>query len=63
MNFRSTTIVAELAIPTITDAEFARFRALIHKLAGISVSDAKKILLAGRLSKRLKANRVGTFSE
>lgn len=53
----------ELANPCITDAEFARFQALIHKLAGISLSDAKKVLLVGRLGKRLKACGIGSFSE
>lgn len=56
-------IAAALASPSITDAEFARFQALIYKLAGISLSDAKKVLLVGRLNKRLKASGVGTFSE
>ena len=55
--------MAELANPSITDAEFARFQALIYRLAGISLSDAKKVLLVGRLGKRLKANGIGTFSE
>lgn len=47
----------------ITDAEFARFQALIYKIAGISLSDAKKVLLTGRLGKRLKHFGVGTYTE
>jgi chemotaxis protein methyltransferase CheR len=47
----------------ITDAEFARFQALIYKIAGISLSDAKKVLLTGRLGKRLKHFGCGTYTE
>jgi chemotaxis protein methyltransferase CheR len=47
----------------ITDAEFARFQALIYKIAGISLSDAKKVLLTGRLGKRLKHFGFGTYTE
>lgn len=38
----------------ITPAEFANFQRLIFELAGISLADAKKVLLVGRLGKRLK---------
>ncbi|ARU59385.1 chemotaxis protein CheR [Oleiphilus messinensis] len=37
----------------ITDAEFRRVQALLMTLSGISLSDNKKILLMGRLNKRL----------
>lgn len=47
----------------ITDQEFAVFQRLIYKLAGISLSDAKRALLVGRLSKRLKHFRLDTFSQ
>ncbi|MFT3963359.1 CheR family methyltransferase [Propionivibrio sp.] len=47
----------------ITEREFALFRRLIHEIAGISLSDAKKVLLAGRLGKRLRHYGLGTFSE
>lgn len=45
----------------ITDQEFNAFRQLIYELAGISLSDAKKILLAGRLAKRLRHYRLASF--
>jgi chemotaxis protein methyltransferase CheR len=48
---------------SISTAEFARFRKLIHEIAGISLSDAKQVLLVGRLSKRLKHHGFHTFSE
>lgn len=37
----------------LSDQEFALFQRLIYKIAGISLSDAKKVLLAGRLMRRL----------
>ena len=48
---------------SITDAEFAQFQKLIFQLAGISLSDAKKILLVGRLSKRLSHFGFQTFGQ
>lgn len=50
-------------VSAITDQEFALFQRLIYKIAGISLSDAKKILLVGRLSRRLKHYEFGTFSQ
>ncbi len=48
---------------SITDTEFAQFQKLIYKIAGISLSDAKKVLLVGRLGKRLKAHGFTTYTE
>ena len=47
---------------TLSDQEFALFQKLIYKIAGISLSDAKKILLAGRLTRRLKHHNLPTFT-
>lgn len=47
----------------ITDQEFALFQRLIYKIAGISLSDAKKVLLVGRLTRRLKAYEFNSFTE
>lgn len=47
----------------LDDHEFKLFRNLIHKLAGISLSDAKKPLVAGRLSKRLRQLELVSYSE
>jgi len=49
--------------PTISDAEFARFQKLIYDVAGISMADSKKVLLVGRLSKRLRQYSFTTFEE
>jgi chemotaxis protein methyltransferase CheR len=47
----------------ITDQEFALFQRLIYKIAGISLSDAKKILLVGRLTRRLKVYEFTSFTQ
>ena len=47
----------------ISDQEFALFQRLIYKIAGIHLSDAKKVLLVGRLGKRLKAHQLESFGE
>ena len=49
--------------PNITDAEFAQFQRLIYQIAGISLADSKKILLMGRLGKRLRALNLNTFGD
>ena len=46
----------------ITDQEFTLFQRLIYKIAGISLSDAKKVLLVGRLSKRLRQYELTSFT-
>ena len=45
----------------ITDAEFGQFQRFIFNAAGISMADAKKALVTGRLGKRLAANGLDTF--
>ena len=47
----------------ITDQEFALFQRLIYKIAGISLSDAKKVLLVGRLTRRLRVYEFGSFTQ
>ena len=47
----------------ITDREYAQFQRLIYQLAGISLSDAKRVLLVGRLGKRLKHFGFRTYSQ
>lgn len=53
----------ETACHAITQQEFAQFQKLIYQIAGISLSDAKKVLLVGRLGKRLKHYNFATFSQ
>lgn len=47
----------------ITAQEFALFQRLIYKIAGISLSDAKQVLLVGRLTKRLKQYDLPSFGD
>lgn len=48
---------------SISDNEFTLFQRLIYKIAGISLSDSKKVLLVGRLSRRVKENGFSTFTQ
>ena len=52
-----------LANTEITNAEFAQFQKLIYDIAGISMSDQKKVLLVGRLGRRLKHYKLNTYTE
>lgn len=45
----------------ISDQEFASFQRLIYEIAGIALSDAKKVLLVGRLARRLRHYGFNTF--
>jgi chemotaxis protein methyltransferase CheR len=46
-----------------SDADFNALRALVRKHTGISLSDAKRELVYGRLSRRLRALGLRTFSD
>jgi chemotaxis protein methyltransferase CheR len=47
----------------LTDAQFHRIRALVREHTGIALSDAKRQLVYGRLSRRLRALKLHTFGE
>lgn len=47
----------------ITDAEFLQFQRFILEAAGISLSDAKKALVMGRLGKRLDHHHLKRFGD
>lgn len=47
----------------LLDSEFAQFQGLLHRLAGISLSPAKKALVCGRLAKRIKHHRLDSYGE
>jgi chemotaxis protein methyltransferase CheR len=49
--------------PDISNAEFAQFQKLIYKIAGISLADSKKVLLVGRLGRRLKHYQLTSFAD
>ncbi len=46
---------------TITDQEFRKFQGMIYELAGITMSPAKKSLVAGRLAKRVKHFELASY--
>lgn len=47
----------------LSDQEFQQFSGLIYRIAGISMSPAKKPLVTGRLAKRLKHHQLSSFSD
>lgn len=47
----------------LQDREFAKFRDLIFRVAGISMTPAKKPLVAGRLHKRLRHHGLNSYAE
>ena len=49
--------------PHITDVEFRQFQGFIFDSAGITISPAKKALVAGRLAKRVQHCGVDTYGE
>jgi len=51
------------AIAPISDAEFRQFQALVHAEAGIWLSDAKRALLVGRLSRRVRQLGLSSFGQ
>lgn len=48
---------------TLTDPEFFQFKELIYRIAGISLSPAKKPLVSGRLAKRVKAHQLSSYGD
>jgi chemotaxis protein methyltransferase CheR len=47
----------------LLDSEFTQFQGLLYRLAGISLSPAKKALVCGRLAKRIKHHRLDSYGE
>ncbi len=52
-----------MQIAPINDKEFGQFQNLIYQIAGISLSSAKKPLVSGRLTKRLREHQLSTFGD
>lgn len=46
-----------------TDQDFEKIRALIHRHAGIALTDSKQELVYSRLARRLRATGIKTFAE
>lgn len=47
----------------LADAEFHEIRRIVHRITGIALTDTKKHLVHGRLVRRLRALRLGSFRE
>ena len=47
----------------LSDSEFAQFQRFIYESAGITLSDAKRALVCGRLAKRLHACQLKSYGE
>lgn len=52
-----------MQIAALKDSEFQQFKSWLHATAGINLSDAKKALVAGRLSKRLKHYELSSYGD
>ncbi|QXI31164.1 CheR family methyltransferase [Pseudomonas vanderleydeniana] len=48
---------------SLSNSELQQFRAMIHEIAGIAMSEAKRQLIAGRLSKRLRHFGLGSYGD
>lgn len=55
------TALEEMRDFTLTDRDFDRIRKLVIEHTGISLSDAKRNLVYGRLAKRLRSMKLGDF--
>jgi chemotaxis protein methyltransferase CheR len=56
-------LVEQSIANVISDAEFAQFQKLLHRLAGIHMAPEKKALVCGRLNKRLKHYGLASYGE
>ena len=52
-----------LALPTLTQATFDKFRALIYEKTGIHMRDGKQILVSNRLRKRVSQLHLASYEE
>lgn len=48
---------------SLSNREFQQFRGMIHEIAGIAMSEAKRQLIAGRLNKRLRHFGLGSYGD
>ncbi len=51
------------AAAVLQDQEFAKFSALIHRIAGISMAPSKKPLVSSRLAKRIKHHGLNSYGD
>lgn len=60
---KSWQIVDVSAVAPLTDLEFIQFQKLMLEVAGITLSNEKKPLVSGRLTKRIRECGLSTFSQ
>lgn len=58
---RASVIAGIMRTPTLNEEEFRRFQRWIYQTAGINMSDAKRPLVVGRLSKRLQLHGLDSY--
>lgn len=63
MQNRSALVASINSGNSISDREFQFFKKFIYEKAGISISDAKKSLVTGRLAKRIRYYQLNSYSE
>jgi chemotaxis protein methyltransferase CheR len=47
----------------LSEKEFRQFQSMIYQAAGINLSETKKSLVSGRLAKRIRQQRLGSYGE
>jgi len=52
-----------MQLNTLSDLEFAKLQRLIFDIAGIHLAPSKKVMVAGRLAKRLKSRGLSSYGE
>lgn len=52
-----------MQVPVLNDQEFAQFQRLIFDIAGIHLAPAKKVMVAGRLGRRIRAHNLTSFGD
>lgn len=53
----------QITTPMLSDKMFHRFREFVQKELGIKMPDAKRRLLQGRIQKRMRRIKIGTFED
>ena len=52
-----------MSVTNLSNREFQQFRDMIYEIAGIAMGEAKRQLIAGRLSKRLRHYELNSFGD
>lgn len=56
-------VIPDVSAYTLTDKDFATLRKLVYNLTGINLVESKRTMLASRLSRRLRALGLSSFSD